>query len=114
VIFPDGKCGVGSSGARVERGPRTECFLSCRAFGALELFGYFRAGVSLRAIIFAAIVWFGLATPVNLLLFTFLTGVAGALVSPAWQAIVPPAVVHQIEQVTYLHSLSEKFDCNSV
>jgi MFS family permease len=45
--------------------------------------------------IFAAIVWFGLATPVNLLLFTFLTGVAGALVSPAWQAVVPQLVPKQ-------------------
>ena len=62
MIFPDGKCGVGSSGARVERGPHAECFLSCRAFGALELFGYFRAGVSLHAIIFAAIVWFDVIT----------------------------------------------------
>jgi MFS family permease len=45
--------------------------------------------------IFAAIVWFGLATPTNLLLFTFLTGVAGALVSPAWQAVVPQLVPKQ-------------------
>src|SRR6266446_10319788 len=45
--------------------------------------------------IFAAIVWFGLATPANLLLTTFLTGVAGALVSPAWQAVVPLLVPKQ-------------------
>jgi transmembrane secretion effector len=88
----------------------------CRVVPSVRLsfLAIFRVGVFLRAIIFAAIVWFGLATPVNLLLFTFFPGVAGALVSPAWQAIVPPAVVHQIEQITYLHSLSEKFDCHSV
>jgi predicted MFS family arabinose efflux permease len=45
--------------------------------------------------IFAAIVWFNLATPVNLLLFTFLTGVAGTLTSPAWQAVVPLLVPKQ-------------------
>jgi len=42
--------------------------------------------------IFAVIVWFDLATPVNLLLFTFLIGVAGTLTSPAWQAVVPELV----------------------
>ena len=41
---------------------------------------------------FALIVWFGLATPLNLLLFTFFTGVAGALTSPAWQSVVPQLV----------------------
>ena len=42
--------------------------------------------------IFAAVVWLGLATPFNLLLFTFLAGAAGALTSPAWQAMVPQLV----------------------
>jgi MFS family permease len=42
--------------------------------------------------IFAAIVWLGLVTPGNLLLFTFLIGVGGALTAPAWQAIVPQLV----------------------
>ena len=50
---------------------------------------------TIMSTIFAAIVWFGLASPVNLLLFTFLTGVAGALVSPAWQAVVPQLVPKQ-------------------
>src|SRR6266849_3741936 len=45
--------------------------------------------------IFAAIVWFGLATPGNLLLFTFLIGVGGALTAPAWQSIVPQLVPKQ-------------------
>lgn len=44
---------------------------------------------------FAAIVWLGLATPVNLLLFTFIVGAAAALVSPAWQAVVPQLVPKQ-------------------
>lgn len=45
--------------------------------------------------IFAAIVWLGLVTPGNLLLFTFLIGVGGALTAPAWQAIVPQLVPRQ-------------------
>jgi len=39
--------------------------------------------------IYAAIVWLGLATPSNLLLFTLLIGAAGALTTPAWQAVTP-------------------------
>src|SRR3982074_832453 len=46
------------------------------------------AGTIIPAI-FAAIVWLGLATPFNLLLFTFLIGVGSALSAPAWQSIVP-------------------------
>jgi MFS family permease len=42
--------------------------------------------------VFAAIVWFGLATPVNLLLFTFIIGVGEALTAPPWQSIVPQLV----------------------
>jgi MFS family permease len=50
---------------------------------------------TIMSIIFAAIVWLGLATPVNLLAFTFVTGLAGALTSPAWQAVVPLLVPKQ-------------------
>ena len=50
---------------------------------------------SLMSAIFAAIVWLGLATPANLLLFTFLIGVGGALTAPAWQAVVPQLVPKQ-------------------
>jgi MFS family permease len=39
--------------------------------------------------VYAAMVGLGLATPGNLLLFTFLIGAAGALTIPAWQAVVP-------------------------
>jgi MFS family permease len=42
--------------------------------------------------VYAAIVSLGLATPSNLLLFTFLLGAAGALTTPAWQSIVPQLV----------------------
>ncbi len=42
--------------------------------------------------IYAMIVGLGLATPGNLLLFTFLIGAAGALTVPAWQAVVPQLV----------------------
>jgi MFS family permease len=42
--------------------------------------------------IYAAIVGLGLATPGNLLLFTFLIGATGALTIPAWQAVVPQLV----------------------
>jgi MFS family permease len=48
--------------------------------------------IMLVSTIFAAIVWLGLATPVNLLLFTFLSSAASALTSPAWQAVVPQLV----------------------
>ena len=39
--------------------------------------------------VYAMMVGLGLATPGNLLLFTFLIGAAGALTVPAWQAVVP-------------------------
>jgi MFS family permease len=42
--------------------------------------------------IFAAIVWLDRATPTNLLAFTFLIGVGGALTAPAWQSVVPQLV----------------------
>src|SRR5271167_4750555 len=42
--------------------------------------------------IYAVMVGLGLATPGNLLLFTFLIGAAGALTIPAWQAVVPQLV----------------------
>jgi predicted MFS family arabinose efflux permease len=42
--------------------------------------------------VYATIVGFGLATPNNLLLFTFLIGAAGALTIPAWQSVVPQLV----------------------
>jgi predicted MFS family arabinose efflux permease len=42
--------------------------------------------------VYAALVGLGLATPGNLLLFTFLIGAAGALTVPAWQAVVPQLV----------------------
>src|SRR5262249_1826679 len=45
--------------------------------------------------IYAAIVFFNLATAGNLLLFTFLIGVASALTAPAWQAVVPRLVPKQ-------------------
>jgi MFS family permease len=47
------------------------------------------------AAMFAAIVWLGAATPGNLLLFTFLMGVGGALTAPVWQSIVPQLVPRQ-------------------
>jgi MFS family permease len=43
-------------------------------------------------VVYAAMVGLGLATPDNLLLFTFLIGAAGALALPAWQSIVPQLV----------------------
>jgi MFS family permease len=51
--------------------------------------------VTVVSAVFAAIVWLGLATPGNLLLFTFLIGVGGALMAPAWQSIVPQLVPRQ-------------------
>src|SRR3984957_16944080 len=42
--------------------------------------------------VYAVIVGLGMATPGNLLLFTFLIGAAGALTVPAWQSVVPQLV----------------------
>jgi MFS family permease len=50
------------------------------------------AAITLLSATYAAIVWLGMATPGNLLLFTFLIGVGGALTAPVWQAIVPQLV----------------------
>jgi MFS family permease len=44
---------------------------------------------------FALIVWLDVATAGNLLLFTFLNGLVGALQAPAWQAVVPQLVPAQ-------------------
>jgi MFS family permease len=41
---------------------------------------------------FAAIVWLNWVTPTSLLWFMFFISVAGALTSPAWQAVVPSLV----------------------
>ena len=41
---------------------------------------------------FAAIIWLGLATPYNLLVFTFLIGASAALTAPVWQSVVPQLV----------------------
>jgi MFS family permease len=41
---------------------------------------------------YAAVVQLDLATPANLLLFTFVNGLMGALMSPPWQSIVPQLV----------------------
>src|ERR1700720_4571117 len=46
-------------------------------------------GTTIAAAIFAAVVWLGIATPLNVLIFTFLVETGGALTAPAWQAIVP-------------------------
>jgi MFS family permease len=48
--------------------------------------------IAILSAIFAAMVWFGRVTPASLLWFTFLIGVANALTSPAWQAVVPELV----------------------
>src|SRR5690349_14547222 len=56
---------------------------------------------TLVSAVYAVIVGLGLATPGNLLVFTFLIGAAGAMTVPAWQAVVtylvpkddlPPAI----------------------
>jgi predicted MFS family arabinose efflux permease len=42
--------------------------------------------------VYAAMIGLGLATPINLLVFTFLIGAAGAVTVPAWQSVVPQLV----------------------
>jgi MFS family permease len=44
---------------------------------------------------FALIITLDIATPGNLLLFTFLNGVLGAMQAPAWQTVVPQLVPRQ-------------------
>jgi MFS family permease len=48
--------------------------------------------ITIISVTFAFLVWLNLVTPVTLLVFTFLAGVAGALEAPPWQAIVPALV----------------------
>jgi MFS family permease len=48
--------------------------------------------ITLLSASFATIVWLGIATPANMLLFTFLIGAGGALTAPVWQSIVPKLV----------------------
>lgn len=45
--------------------------------------------------VLSVLVWADRATPFILLAFTFLAGIAAALISPAWQAIVPQLVPRQ-------------------
>ena len=45
--------------------------------------------------ILSVLVWTGKVTPFTLLVFTFLAGMSAALISPAWQAIVPQLVPRQ-------------------
>jgi predicted MFS family arabinose efflux permease len=51
--------------------------------------------VTFVSAVYAGIVSLGLATPFNLLLFTFLIGAAGAMTAPAWQSIVPELVAKE-------------------
>jgi MFS family permease len=53
---------------------------------------FVEVAVTAVAAAFAALVWSGLATPGNLLLFMFLIGAGSALMAPAWQSIVPQLV----------------------
>jgi len=50
------------------------------------------AATTALSAIFAALVWFNDVTPASLLWFMFFIGAAGALTSPAWQAVVPELV----------------------
>ena len=48
----------------------------------------------------------GLATPGNLLLFTFLMGVGAALTAPVWQSIVPQLVPRKISAPQWPQTVS--------
>ncbi len=50
---------------------------------------------SILSAILAVMVWLNHVTPVSLLWFLFFIGAAGALTSPAWQAVVPELVPRQ-------------------
>jgi MFS family permease len=49
-------------------------------------------GLTLSIAVFAVMVWRQSATPLTLLVFTFLTGAGSALIGPSWQAIVPQLI----------------------
>jgi MFS family permease len=49
-------------------------------------------GITAVSTIFAILVWLDAVTPASLLVFSFLTGVGGALTAPAWQSTVPELV----------------------
>jgi MFS family permease len=49
-------------------------------------------GITVVTTLLAILVWLDLVTPTNLLIFTFLAGVGGALNAPAWQSTVPQLV----------------------
>jgi MFS family permease len=49
-------------------------------------------GITAVSTIFAILVWLDAVTPASLLVFTFLAGVGGALMAPAWQSTVPQLV----------------------
>jgi MFS family permease len=50
------------------------------------------ASITLTAALFAAVVTLGWATPINVIILTFLSSTAVALTAPAWQAVVPQLV----------------------
>ncbi|MDH7799050.1 MULTISPECIES: MFS transporter [unclassified Beijerinckia] len=51
--------------------------------------------IALLVSLFGLLVWLDRVTPQLLLVFTFLTGAAAALIAPAWQSIVPQLVPRQ-------------------
>jgi predicted MFS family arabinose efflux permease len=51
--------------------------------------------ITVTATLFAAVVTLGWATPVNVLVLTFLCSTAVALTAPAWQSVVPQLVPRQ-------------------
>ena len=48
--------------------------------------------VTIIVALFGLLVWWDRVSPAALLIFTFLTGAAAALIAPAWQSIVPQLV----------------------
>jgi MFS family permease len=48
--------------------------------------------ITITGTIFAVLVWMNAVSPLNLLVFTFVSSAAVALTSPAWQAVVPQLV----------------------
>lgn len=59
------------------------------------------------AIIFALLVWKGMASSTMLLLFTFLLGAGSAFMAPAWQAVIPKMVPKdQLPQAVALGGIS--------
>jgi MFS family permease len=101
VRLADDKPQSGSSDGIARPGRNDLAHVSVRASGGRagryifdrrQLLMMAEIGITAVSTIFAILVWLDAVTPASLLVFTFLAGVGGALMAPAWQSTVPQLV----------------------